>query len=159
LPHSADLAYELRFQSEEPGWLVMIERGATTVWEKWGRVDADGKASASLNHYSKGAVVTFLHECIAGLQIVEPGYRRFRVAPVPDGGITSARAHHDSPYGRIEVEWVLDGNEGSISVTVPFDTTAELVLPDGTTHELTAGTEHRSRVSVSTMAAIDGETS
>ncbi|WP_254402183.1 hypothetical protein [Streptomyces sp. AC555_RSS877] len=30
----------------------MIDRGATTVWEHWGGVSADGKATASLNHYS-----------------------------------------------------------------------------------------------------------
>ena len=40
---------------------------------------------------------------------LEPGYRRFRVAPRPGGGITSAAAHHDCPHGRIEVRWQLDG--------------------------------------------------
>ena len=138
-----DVAYDLLFQPGEPGWLVMLERGATTVWEEWGGVDSDGRPHASLNHFSKGTVVGFLHEYVAGLQIVEPGYRRFRVAPVPGGGITWARADHESPFGRIEVSWTLRGAQGSIRVTVPAGTEAELVLPDGSRHELEAGTGHR----------------
>ena len=82
-----DVAYELLFQDTEPSWLVMVDRGATTVWEEWGGVDADGVPHASLNHYSKGAVITFLHQYVAGLQILDPGYRRFRVAP-------TRRRHH-----------------------------------------------------------------
>ena len=87
-----DVAYELLFQDSEPSWLVMIDRGATTIWEQWDGVKADGSVAASLNHYSKGAVISFLHRYVAGLQRVEPGYRRFRVAPRPGGG-HHPRAH------------------------------------------------------------------
>ena len=86
-----DVAYDLLFQDTEPSWLVMVDRGATTVWEEWGGVDADGDPHASLNHYSKGAVISFLHQYVAGLQLLEPGYRRFRVAPQP------GRRHHQRP--------------------------------------------------------------
>ena len=37
-----DVAYELLLQDTEPSWLVMIDRGATTIWEHWNGVDADG---------------------------------------------------------------------------------------------------------------------
>lgn len=138
-----DVAYDLLFQDTEPSWLVMVDRGATTVWEEWGGVDADGNPHASLNHYSKGAVISFLHQHVAGLQLTDPGYRRFRVAPRPGGGITSARVHHDAPHGRIEVAWAIEAGEGTLDVTVPAGTEAELVLPDGTTSAVTAGTHHR----------------
>ena len=100
-----DVAYELLLQDTEPSWLAMIDRGATTVWERWDGVDADGVPHESLNHYSKGAVVSFLHRYVAGLELLEPTWRRFRVAPRPGGGLTSAEAAHESPYGRIEVAW------------------------------------------------------
>jgi alpha-L-rhamnosidase len=138
-----DVAYDLLFQDTEPSWLAMIDRGGTTIWEQWDGVKADGSVTASLDHYSKGAVVSFLHRYVAGLQIVEPGYRRFRVAPRPGGGITHARTHHDSPRGRIEVAWRLDGGEGSIDVTVPPGTEAELALPDGRTERLAPGRHAR----------------
>ena len=75
-----DVAYELLLQDTEPSWLAMIDRGATTVWERWNGVDADGVPHESLNHYSKGAVISFLHRYVAGIQLLEPGYRHFRVA-------------------------------------------------------------------------------
>ena len=37
-----DLAYELLLQPNAPGWMYMIDRGATTVWERWNGVDEDG---------------------------------------------------------------------------------------------------------------------
>lgn len=138
-----DVAYELLFQDGEPSWLHMSER-TSTIWEDWDAVRPDGTAAHSLNHYSKGAVISFLHRYVAGLQLLDPGYSRFRVAPRPGGGITRAQTHHDSPHGRIEVTWSLDGGDGSIEVVVPGGTQAELVLPDGTTDRLASGTHHRS---------------
>jgi alpha-L-rhamnosidase len=87
----------------------------------------------SLNHYSKGAVISFLHRYTAGIELLEPAYRRFRVRPRPGGGLTSAEAAHESPYGRIESAWRLDGDTFSLRVVVPAGTEAEVVLPSATT--------------------------
>jgi alpha-L-rhamnosidase len=126
------LAYELLFQDTPPSWLAMIARGATTVWESWEGIDDDGMPHESLNHYSKGAVIRFLHQYTAGIRIGdEPAYRAFRVQPVPGGGLTSAAAAHESPYGRIESSWTVDRGLLRLDVTVPPGTTAEVVLPGG----------------------------
>ncbi len=138
-----DVAYDLLFQDTEPSWLVMVDRGATTVWEEWGGIDAAGHPHASLNHYSKGAVISFLHHYIAGLQLIDPGYRRFRVAPHPGGGITSAHTHHDSPHGRIEIAWSITDGTGTIDVTVPEGTIGDLRLSDGDHEVLVPGTHQR----------------
>jgi alpha-L-rhamnosidase len=136
-----DVAYELLLQDTPPSWLAMVERGATTIWEEWEGVDADGVAHASLNHYSKGAVISFLHRYVAGIQPIdgELAYRRFRVAPTPGGGLTSAEATFDSPHGRIESSWEIDGGTFRLSVAVPSGTTADVVLPDGTEAHLDPG--------------------
>ncbi|MFC4785641.1 family 78 glycoside hydrolase catalytic domain [Nocardioides sp. MAHUQ-72] len=141
----ADLAYELLLQDRSPSWLAMIDRGATTVWERWEGVDEDGVPHESLNHYSKGAVISFLHRYVAGLQRLEPTWRSFRVRPRPGGGLTWARAEHDSPHGRVAVAWRLEDEDLALEVTVPPGCSAEVVLPDGTTttagpgdHELRA---------------------
>ncbi len=133
-----DTAYDLLLQDTAPSWLAMIDRGATTVWERWEGIDEDGVPHESLNHYSKGAVISFLHRYVAGLQRLEPTWTRFRVAPRPGGGITSAETEHLTPHGRIAVAW--DAADGfALTVDVPEGTTAEVVLPDGTEHELGAG--------------------
>jgi alpha-L-rhamnosidase len=114
-------------------------------------VSEDGVPHASLNHYSKGAVISFLHRYTAGIELVEPAYRRFRVRPRPGGGLTSAEAVHESPYGRIGSAWRIDDDVLSLTVVVPAGTQAEVVLPDGTTttagpgrHEFTSPTEEKS---------------
>jgi len=135
-----DVAYELLLQDSEPSWLVMVDRGATTVWERWNGVSAEGVPYESLNHYSKGAVISFLHRYTAGIDLVEPAYRRFRVRPRPGGGLTSAEAAHESPYGRVESSWRLERGEFVLRVVVPAGTAAEVVLPDGGTTAAGPGT-------------------
>jgi alpha-L-rhamnosidase len=121
----AGLAYELLLQDTPPSWLAMTGRGATTVWESWEGIDSGGSPHESLNHYSKGAVIDFLHRYTAGLRLAdEPGYRSFVVAPVPGGGLTAASAAHESPYGRIESSWELAGDRMRLAVLVPPGTTA-----------------------------------
>lgn len=137
-----DVAYELLFQDTEPSWLTMIDRGATTIWERWDGIDADGGVHASLNHYSKGAVVSFLHGYVAGIRLLDegPAYRRFQVAPVPGGGLTWARAVHDSPYGRIAVSWHIDPGTFALEICVPPGTSAGVIMPDGRLLDARPGT-------------------
>ena len=137
-----DVAYELLLQDTGPSWLAMVERGASTVWENWEGIAADGTVKDSLNHYSKGAVVSFLHTRVAGIQALDdhPGYRRFRIAPQPGGNLTWAEGVHDSPYGRIESSWRIDRGQFRLTATVPPSTTAEIVLPDGMTVDQGPGT-------------------
>jgi alpha-L-rhamnosidase len=128
-----DVAYELLFQDTPPSWLTMIDRGATTIWEDWNGIDDKGLPYLSLNHYSKGAVVSFLHRYTGGIQLLDDhaGYRHFRIAPQPGGGITSARVTHHCPYGGIKASWRLDGARFRIEVSVPPGTTADVHLPSG----------------------------
>jgi len=149
-----DAAYELLLQDTEPSWLTMIERGATTIWELWDGLDARGTPRGSLNHYSKGAVIAFLYRYTSGIGMVdeESAYRRFRITPKPGGGLTSAKATYDSPYGRIESAWRATAGEFALAVTVPPGTRAEIELPDGSRHETGPGRgEYRCR-------ALGGET-
>jgi alpha-L-rhamnosidase len=92
-----DLAYELLFQDTGPSWLTMIDRGATTVWERWDGIDTDGSPHESLNHYSKGAVIAFLHTHVAGLRRLTPTWRHFRIQPRADQHLSVVRAEHVTP--------------------------------------------------------------
>ena len=130
----ADVAYELLLQDTPPSWMTMIDRGATTIWEMWDGVDEKGKAHFSLNHFSLGSVISFMHTHIAGIRLGRdsPAYRRFRVAPVPGGDLTWVRARLESPYGPIESEWRITSDARfELQVTVPPGTAAEIRLPDG----------------------------
>ncbi|MCD9878454.1 glycoside hydrolase family 78 protein [Streptomyces guryensis] len=129
----ADTAYLLLTQRECPSWLYQVDRGATTIWERWDAVLPDGSLNPSplnsLNHYSYGAVADWLHRTVAGLAPAEPGYRRIRFRPLPGGGITWADAAHETPYGRAESSWRIANGELRLDVLVPDGATATVELP------------------------------
>lgn len=134
-----DLAFALLTRRTFPSWLGMLDAGATTIWEGWDSLKPDGSVTSSLNHFSMGAVVSFLHRYVAGLNIVEPGYRRFRVQPVPGAGVTQASTQHESPFGTIRVAWALADDVGTLNLTVPPGTQADVQLPDGTEQLIPSG--------------------
>ena len=131
-----DLAYHLLLEKGFPGWLYEVLMGATTVWERWNSVMPDGHVSGtemnSMNHYSYGSIVEWMFRDMLGINPAEeaPGFKRFTLAPKPDYQIGSARATLDSAAGLIESEWKIEGGRLRFRFVVPFDTKAEIVLPD-----------------------------
>ena len=138
-----DVAFALLQQRTRPSWLSMIDEGATTMWERWEGWDSAGMPFESHNHFSKGAVITFLHRYVAGIRPVPdaPGYRRFEIWPRLGGGITHARGRLETPHGVIDSSWTLEEGVFRIRVTVPAGTKCRLMMPDGLTHGVLAG-EH-----------------
>ena len=82
-------------QDTEPSWLTMVDRGASTVWEAWHGIDEHGVADESLNHYSKGAVISFLHRYVAGIRP-----RPRATSPTADSGSSRSRAAGSPPLKR-----------------------------------------------------------
>jgi alpha-L-rhamnosidase len=124
-----DVAYDLLTQKTAPSWLYAVTKGATTIWETWEGIKEDGTPSASLNHYSPGAVVNFLHRVVAGIKPMEPGYRRILIQPRPGGGLASASATYQSGYGRIACAWSATDGRMAVDVTIPANTRAAVILP------------------------------
>lgn len=143
-----DVAYRLLYQTGCPSWLYEVEMGGTTIWESWGAVDENGGVSTySYNHYAFGCVADWMYRTIGGLQMTEPGYRHFRVAPDVEGcGLAHAATSLESPYGRIEVAWELGTATGDsaqplhLRVIVPANTQAEVQVPGGSTVTVGSGT-------------------
>ncbi|KAL4985140.1 bacterial alpha-L-rhamnosidase domain protein [Aspergillus falconensis] len=85
-----NVAYAMLLNTKCPSWLYPVTMGATTVWERWDSIKPDGSINpgemTSFNHYALGAVGTFLFERVAGLQRLEPGWKRSRFTPEVIGG-------------------------------------------------------------------------
>ena len=86
----------------------------------------------SLNHYAFGAVCEWLYRYAAGINPVEeaPGFRRSLLRPMPNSLLKCASAHVDTAYGRLASSWALNDGEITLRFEVPFNTTAQIVLPD-----------------------------
>ena len=133
-----EAAYRLLENEKMPGWLFMPKSGATTVWESWEGTAAQG-GIASLNHYSKGAVVAWLFHTMCGIRV--DGENHFTITPRPGGRFTFARASYDSVYGTVESSWERADGKTVYTVTVPANCTATVTI-DGVQQTLAAGT-HR----------------
>jgi alpha-L-rhamnosidase len=142
-------AYKLLLQQECPSWLYQVTMGATTIWERWDALLPDGRvnipSTTSFNHYAYGAIVDWLHRTVAGLAPAAPGYRRIRFEPRPGGSLTEASARHITPYGPASIHWQFRRAKFEVEITVPPNTRADLVLPDGSREtNLLAGMHTRS---------------
>lgn len=130
-----DLAYDFLFNESYPGWLYEVKMGATTVWERWNSVLPDGKISGtgmnSLNHYAYGTVAEFLYRHVAGISPLTPGFKKVRIAPKLTSYLQWVDCIYDSAAGKYRVKWeIKEGAKAVLHVEVPFDATAEIVLPD-----------------------------
>ena len=130
-----DIAYRMLLTEEFPGWLYAVKLGATTVWERWNSIEADGSISGtgmnSLNHYAYGSVCEAVYAHIMGLKNAAPGWSKALIAPKLTGQLRRSRIAYDSVSGRWEVSWSID-DDGSVTmaVCVPSGCEAEVVLPD-----------------------------
>ncbi|MFE5408984.1 family 78 glycoside hydrolase catalytic domain [Microbacterium sp. NPDC056569] len=139
-----ETARRLLVQTENPSWLYPVTMGATTIWERWDSMLPDGSINpgemTSFNHYALGAVGDWLHRVVAGLAPDAPAYERIRIQPRPLADFDHARAEHLTPYGTARAGWVREDGVIRVEATVPPNTTAVVVLPDGRELEVGSGT-------------------
>lgn len=127
-------AYKMMTSTAFPSWLFSVTQGATTIWEHWDSYTeengfGDYNCMNSFNHYSFGAVVSWLYEYVLGIRPSEAGFGRFVIAPDLTG-FKKAEGGFETAYGRIEVSYEIKGEEVTLSCTVPPNTAAELILPE-----------------------------
>ena len=135
--YDLDAAYKLLENEEIPGWLSIPKQGATTIWESWEGPNSQ-EGVASLNHYSKGAVVEWLFSTMCGIRVA--GENRFTIAPRTGGHFTHAGAKYNSVYGTVESRWEKRDDKTVYTVSVPANCEAEIILPGGTHKIVGTGT-------------------
>src|ERR1019366_7535858 len=129
----SDLAWRLVFTDTYPSWLFSIRNGATTIWERWDGWTPDKGFQASsmnsFNHYSFGAIGYWFYTGAAGIQPDEahPGYKHFTLAPQFTSRLTHLNVTLDTLYGVIASHWHTEKDQLVYDVTVPPNTTADLV--------------------------------
>ena len=162
--HEAE-AWAVLMQEAVPSWLYEVAEGATTIWESWAAVAPDGTVGAmSFNHCALGCVDDWMFRRLGGIAPLEPGYRRVRVAPLTGGPVFWARAHRDTPFGRVKVSWERTGpaapgdasgtgagvnrtgadavgahSRVRYEIELPAGVSGELMTPDGRVRELRGG--------------------
>ncbi|MDR2804424.1 MAG: glycoside hydrolase family 78 protein [Dysgonamonadaceae bacterium] len=124
--------YLMLNHEDVPGYGFQLKFGATTLTEQW-----DPRQGASWNHFMMGQIDEWFFRTLAGIEPDTPGFQTFTVRPQAVGDLNYVKAKHETLYGTIAVEWKREQKRFFLSVTVPANTQARIVLPDGT--DQTAG--------------------
>lgn len=132
----ADLAYDIITKEGFPGWMHMLDNGATSLWEHWAYSDN----TFSHNHPMFGTVTEFFFKWIAGIRRMEKGgmedggkeeggmEERFIVQP-DTRRLDWAKAKVGTKNGTLSTAWKKKGNQLEVIVEVPANTTVQLQLP------------------------------
>ncbi len=128
----ADLAEKIFLNRKVPGWLFQVDRGATSIWERWDAIGEDGTIFTpemnSYNHYAYGAVCQWLFESVAGVAptVAAPGFDVLTVDPLILPALSPVAMWHDCRHGRIEAGWTLAGDRVTYQLSLPPGSSAIL---------------------------------
>ncbi|HTY37482.1 MAG TPA: family 78 glycoside hydrolase catalytic domain [Bacteroidota bacterium] len=123
----AETAYKVASQRTYPGWGYMVEEGATTLWERWEKITGGGMNSQ--NHIMLGSVDAWFYRVVAGISVIEPGWKRIGYAPPAFAGLTSASASVETVRGVAALNWKRDPDEMVVDITVPVGSQGIVRIP------------------------------
>ena len=125
-----DVMYEVATATTYPGWGHMVEEGATTLWEAWGKRDDVGSGAESMVMWC--SIDEFLYNSLAGIQgpsyygpdYVTPGFRDIRIKPHVLGGLKHASASIKTVRGMVRSSWEKKHDSLRLEVTLPANSRA-----------------------------------
>ena len=89
-------AWRLFVQPDYPGWARWMSK-TDTLWELW------EDTTTSFNHIMFGDLSAWAFEYLAGIKIVEAGFRKVEVKPYLPEGVEGFSATYATPEGKIRV--------------------------------------------------------
>ena len=113
----AELAGKVVLHEGFPGWLNMLDHGATTLWESW----IGSEDIYSHCHPMFGSVAGWMMKCVLGIRVCDDavGSDKIRIEPCAVPGVESAAGWLDTPKGRISVSWRLADGKMDVKRSVP----------------------------------------
>ena len=127
-------------KTEAPSWGYWVETmGYSTLPETW--TLSPKFADAYLNHVFMGDVSAWMMNQLAGINHDDsaPGFRHIRITPHFVKELDWAKGEYHSVRGRIASEWKREGDKVMLTVTIPADCSADIVVGDQT-ETVSAGT-------------------
>jgi len=167
-----DLAVFLLQSRAFPSWGYEVAQGATTIWERWDsytKKEGFGRHNAAMNsfaHYAFGAVCEWMFDTLAGIRSDGVGYRKIMIHPRPPAPGSNAerkvihwvKASYVCMRGRIVSNWRVRGDQFILSVEIPANTTATVILPVGDAPAITVnGKPLAQATNVKQVQAKDGQ--
>ena len=123
----ADVAYKIITQRSYPGYGYMIKEGATTLWERWEKLEGSGMNSH--NHIMSGSVDTFFFKYLAGITSPEPGWTKIKIKPFIPIDLKYASGSLNTIKGFIYSSWEKFQGKLKMKIHIPVGTLSEVWIP------------------------------
>ncbi len=125
-----ELAYKMITRPDYPSYGNWFVRGATTLWEVF---SPEGGSINSLNHHFWGDVSAWFYIYLAGIR-VNPTCKdtaEVNIKPYFVNELYKVSAFHDTPHGRVSVEWSREEKSVIISIEAADALHGKIILPEG----------------------------
>jgi alpha-L-rhamnosidase len=122
----SDLMYSMLKKRDYPGYLYMIDNGATTTWEHW-----NGARSRIHNCYN--GIGSWFYQSPGGIEKDDnsPAYQHIIINPDIPKGIIWANTSKETPYGPVTVRWSYENDSFRVEFSIPVGSEATVILPEG----------------------------
>ncbi len=130
---ASQLIFEMNNRDDVPGYGYQLKHGATALTESWPALKF-----VSNNHMMLGHLMEWLFSGLAGIRQQDDnfGYDKLRIQPAFVDGMDWVKASYESLNGPVKVHWGHQGGKREVNLEIPFNSTAELVLPEGAQQSL-----------------------
>ena len=126
--------YEDALERMEKRFGTMVASDYSTLWEGWEYTGGRGmkykSGNGTYNHSWSGGGLTILSQYIAGIEPIEPAFRRFKVEPNL-ATLKFVESIVPTRFGNIEMRAERCDEELKITLLVPNGATAEVCAPKG----------------------------
>ncbi len=122
-----DIIYKMVNQTSFPGYGYMVKEGATTLWERWEKLEDVGMNSH--NHIMLGSVDPWFFKSLAGMNALEPSWKSIRIKPFIPEDMDYVSASLKTIRGTLHVSWEKLSDMFKFVCHIPFGSTAELWFP------------------------------
>ena len=121
-----DLIFGMNARDDVPGYGYQLKKGATALTESWQALER-----VSNNHLMLGHIMEWFYGGLGGIDQTEYSiaYNEVKIEPQFAGDIHSTSACFESPYGKIETEWILSENRTDLKVNIPVNSSAVIFFP------------------------------
>lgn len=124
--NQGELLYKMNARDDVPGYGYQLKKGATALTESWPALEI-----VSNNHLMLGHIMEWFYNGLGGIGQTEKSiaYKEVKIEPQVVGGIESANATYESPYGTIASSWKDTDEQFELNVSIPANSSAVVVLP------------------------------
>lgn len=123
----SEAAFRTATQTSYPGFGYMLTEGATTMWERWERLQGEGMNSQ--NHIMLGSIDAWFYRVLAGIAPARPGWATVVIKPFPPQELDYCYASVETIRGSVATSWRKANRSFMLTASIPAGVRAEVWVP------------------------------